>query len=263
MPLAGTICCQTGLPKDFGHCQGASLRGECVFARPLLDEMAGKEQSRENTGISATSLLGCPRQYCLATTKPYYESPANYHARWRGTGTHAMATAYGPYPGVIQERRARLVVSTPAGEAELTGQPDWFNATTHYLEDWKSTVKVPDRVYDDHESQVNIYATLIENGGFDLVEDDQSGDEPYYLAPYRVDTAAIRYIDPSRAVAMPVELWSNDVTMRFIISKMEPIVRFVNTGILPDGIANDKQQGWKSRYCPFRGSGLCCADKQE
>ena len=78
-----------------------------------------------------------------------------------------MAESYGPYPGVVQERRIRLTVETPVGVAELTGKPDWYDADRGYVEDWKSTATAPQRPYDDHIAQVNIYALLIENGRYD------------------------------------------------------------------------------------------------
>lgn len=261
MTLAGTVCCQDGSKKTFAHCQVCSLAGSCSFPRPLIDEMAQKEESREGAGISATGLLGCPRQYCLQSTEPYYESPADYHARWRGTGVHAMAEAYGPYPGVIQERRIRLVIATPSGEAELTGKPDWFDANRGYLEDWKSTKKAPSKPYDDHEAQVNIYAMLIEEGIFDDMLNLVTG----YTGPdgyaFKVNEAAIRYIDADRSVAIPVTLWSEDYTRSFVERKMEPIVKFLKTGELPEGIAHDKDLAWKTKYCAFRGTGKCCGDQ--
>jgi hypothetical protein len=225
--------------------------------------MANKEGSREGAGISATALCGCPRQWCLAATTDYHESPADYHARWRGTGVHAMAEAYGPYPGVIQERRIRLAVSTPEGVGELTGKPDWYDADRKYVEDWKSTRTAPKAPYADHIAQVNIYAYLIEKGVYDPYNDPGGMHDPldaYY--PLHVETAAIRYIDPDRAPCIPVELWSNDNIERFIRSKMAPLVRFQKTGELPTGYTAKSENWWKTRYCTHRGTGLCCGDIQ-
>lgn len=261
MPLRGTICCQNGGEGDFDYCLKESLAGRCAFPPPLISEMAQKEESREGAGISATALLGCPRQYCLQTTEPYHESPADYHARWRGTGVHAMAESYGPYPGVIQERRIRLVVETPAGTAELTGKPDWYDANRAYLEDWKSTKKAPSAPYDDHIAQVNTYAHLIQNGAFDDGIRESMPDREE-ATDFKVNSAAIRYVDPDRSVALPVELWHDSYTARFIRSRMTPLVHFLATDELPHGIATDAAQGWKTRYCVFRGTGMCCADSQ-
>lgn len=258
MPLCGIVCCQDGQRRDFSYCQEQSLKGACAFARPLIDEMAGKEASREGAGISTTTLQDCPRKFCLAKTEPYFESPADYHARWRGTGVHAMALSYGPYPGVIQERRIRLVVATESGEAELTGTPDWYNAETQYLEDWKSTKVVPNAPYDDHKAQVNIYAMLIEDGKYDALDPVL----PPWKPRFKVKSAAIRYIDPDRSVAIPVDLWSEEYTRNYVRGKMEPLIKFQGTGELPEGIANDPESGWKSRFCIFRGTGKCCADAE-
>jgi hypothetical protein len=168
-----------------------------------------------------------------------------------------MAAAYGPYTGIIQERRFRMLVPVGDRHAELTGQPDWFNTKTGHLEDWKSTKQVPKIVYDDHVKQVNIYAALIELGTMD--------DPPDWLALHKirdlsVQKAFVRYIDPDRSVSMEVPLWENRVTMDWVAARMEPIVRFRETGDLPVGLAAEPDQFWKSRYCPFRGTGQCCAD---
>lgn len=76
--------------------------------------MTKSDKQREGAGYSATTLLQCPTLTILKDTHDYAESPANYHARWRGTGVHAMAEVGGPYEGVIQERRIRKPIRIDA-----------------------------------------------------------------------------------------------------------------------------------------------------
>jgi len=184
-----------------------------------------------------------------------------------------MAESYGPYPGVVQERRIRLTVETPVGVAELTGKPDWYDADRGYVEDWKSTATAPQRPYDDHIAQVNIYAFLIEKGRYDPQDRPETCSDDGYqpdpddpvktYAPLKVHTAAIRYIDHARGPAIPVELWSQRAAEEFIVQHMTPLVRWQQTGELPIGYTRGDKGFWKSSYCPFRGTGKCCADRGE
>ena len=251
MPLSGTVCCQTGQKTDFQQCLDQCRGRGCVYPLPLIVSMAKNTEKRSSAGISATTILQCPRQTIMKEEIDYYEAPSEYHARWRGTGVHAMAEADGPYPGVIQEIRIRKTITVDGIDIEITGQPDWYDTTSNHLDDWKSTGKCPTKPYDDHKAQVNIYAWLIDGGTWDNGEKSDT----------IVESASIVYIDPSRSLIHPIDLWSSGATDAFIRRKIEPLVRHRKHGVYPtvaDLASSDK---WKIRYCPFSGTGHCCGDE--
>lgn len=228
--------------------------------------MASATKRREGAGISATTLLQCPRQTILKETEDYYESPADYHARWRGTGVHAMAEVGGPYPDVVQERRIRKGVVVGEDRITITGQPDWYDRSTRHLDDWKSTSSCPTTPYDDHIAQLNIYAWLIDGGTWDGLYDERCFGDKLELTQLKpeistdiVESASIIYIDPKRSVRRDVELWSSDATEAFIVRAATPIAEYYRTGTLPAGITA-RSELWKRRFCPFSGSGKCCGD---
>jgi hypothetical protein len=218
----------------------------------LIDAMRSNEGNREGAGLSATMILQCPMQTILKETEDYYESPADYHARWRGTGVHAMAEVDGPYEDVIQEERIRKNVTVLGETITVSGKPDWFDTRHNHLDDWKSTKKCPSAPYDDHIAQINIYAWLIDGGSW-----DKRG-----KLSNTVESASIVYIDPDRSVIREVELWTTEATEAMIVRKIEPLVLYRRDGILPDGIGPSGSDSWKRRFCTFKGTGKCCADRE-
>lgn len=249
MPLSGVICCRDGENRSFEDCVASCKERECVFPLPLLVSMSKNKEKRKGAGLSATIILKCPTQMIVEQDVDFFESPAEYHARWRGIGVHAMAEADGPYDGVIQETRIRKSINVDGTEIEITGQPDWFDTNTNHLDDWKSTSVCPSKPYDDHEKQLNIYAWLIDGGVWDGGE----------ISDYVVDTASIVYIDPKRSVIHPVVLWRSDVVEDMIRQRLSHYVHYLNTGeILPYELRPEKV--WKKRFCTFRGTGRCCSD---
>jgi hypothetical protein len=250
------------MATDFQTCHDRCRGRTCVFPLPLIDAMAKNEGSRVGAGWSATTILQCPLQTILKEEEDYYESPADYHARWRGTGVHAMAEVGGPYEGVIQGRRIRKFVYVGDEPVMVTGKPDWFDARYNHLDDWKSTKKCPSAPYDDHIAQVNIYAWLIDGGMWDGGADSYGVPFPQFKSTDVVETASIIYIDPDRSVIRAVELWTTEATEAMIQRKLEPLVRYRQTGELPAGIRDSGPDSWKRRFCPFKGTGKCCADRE-
>lgn len=214
--------------------------------------MKGNGEKRSDAGFSATMVNQCPLQTILKSELDYVESPADYHARWRGEGVHAMAEVHGAYPGIIQEQRIRKTINVLGVDLSLSGKPDWWDTQLRHLDDWKSSKKCPTSPYDDHKRQLNIYSWLIHGGTW-----DSTGEVSTDL----VESASIVYIDPDRSVTVPVDLWSDDAIESMLVRRLEPYVSYQMTGTLPAGIGVDGPEAWKRRYCPFRGTGRCCGDE--
>lgn len=252
MPLAGTVCCRDGCPHPFEDCLTACRNRQCVYPLPLLVAMSTNDAKRTGIVYSPTIINSCPRQTILKRQHNYYETPADYYARWHGEGVHAMIEKHGPFPGVIQERRISKTFTDPETQQSVvvSGQPDWWDAPHRHLADWKKTKKAPSQPYDDHERQINIYAWLLDGGTW---EDGTISEE----GPL---TAEIVYLEPGRTRIVPVLLWTPEATRRMMSRRMGQYLRYEESGEIPVGLDLDGPEAWKARYCPFRGTGQCCAD---
>ena len=98
MPLKGFICPieRTEVPFDhFDHC--TARQGRAAFPPWAGHQMA--RQSIEDVrhsgiGLTATGIMGCPRQRFLAMTQDYYVDPTWSFAAARGTALHATAAKH-------------------------------------------------------------------------------------------------------------------------------------------------------------------------
>lgn len=197
-------------------------------------------------------LNACARQVIYKIEQDYVEAPAEYHARWRGEGVHAMAEHGGPFPGVIQERRIRKQFVLDDGFVfDITGQPDWWDVDHRHISDWKSTKVAPNEPYEDHDRQVNVYAWLLDGGTW-----DDTGEVNTVTAL----TADITYIDPMRSRIIPIPLWTDDAITRMLQRKLQPFADHRRSGTVPEAIPFGSEEFWKTRYCPFFGTESCCGD---
>lgn len=214
--------------------------------------MATNDEKRAGISISPSILNACPRQVVLKGYEQYHEAPSDYYARWSGDGVHAMIERHGPYEGIIQEKRIKKMFFDPetGNNAFISGQMDWWDYEHRHLADWKKTNKAPTTPYDDHERQVNIYAWLLDGGVW----------EDGTVSEYGPETAEIIYLEPKRCRIVPVMLWSHEAVERMIASRLIPFVEHLRTKELPVGLDKDGPDYWKAQYCPFRGTGKCCAD---
>lgn len=242
MPLAGTLCCQDGKPKSFEHCIQQAHQGGCQHSIPLLTAMSQNSKSREGITISPSTLSTCPRWQILSERNDYFESPADYYRRWLGSGTHAAISMSGPYEMVTQEQRFSRSLSVEGREYVVSGQPDWYDEQSEHLEDFKRVSYLPRAVRPDHETQLNIYAWLLEGNGLP------------------VKSAAVRYLGNTGELVHPVALWTEDAVERYITDKYQPVARYHYHGNL-SLLRVHKSDEWKAPYCPFASDhnpGRCC-----
>jgi hypothetical protein len=264
MPLAGTICCQTGEPRCFAACEQASREGTCRHALPILVAMRNAGERRKNANLSVTMLASCPREVILAAHNDYYEDPEDYYARWQGMLVHYAAEIDGPYEGVVQEVRFVRGLKVDGVAMTLSGQPDWIDTQTAQIHDFKATGWSPTTPKQDHVAQLNCYRWLLGGGVLE-------GDNP--LPPgFAVDELVLHYSHPldkvthSRHSTFRMRPWDDAAVERYIRRQLAPYVRYEQTGSLAGiGVAGVLDQEWRKGYCTFRHAcnpGQCCLAKR-
>lgn len=174
----------------------------CVHPLPLIATMAANQNSRRGAGLSATTLLGCPRFERLSETHDFYEDPEDYYPRFHGTSLHAgLEYALAGQEDVISEERFfrdvfddDWVVDPETGEiveesathlATLSGKPDIV------LPKWKGIGKIYDgkragrrRIFPgmeprpEHVQQLNIYRWILAAGRAEHPQELADGGRP-------------------------------------------------------------------------------------
>lgn len=248
MPLEGTICCQTGQPRSFEECKCQARAGDCKHPLPLLANMEKQRYLRQDVGISASTLGGCPRQYILSTLYDYYENPEDYYARWFGTFTHAAVEMDGPYTGISQEIRYYRKIEVDGEEFEISGQPDWIDWKEGRIEDYKMSGYKPKEARREHIAQLNVYRWLI------------CGDDPLF----EPRVLRVNYLHPgksSRHTEYEVMIWTDEAVEEYIRAGLRPYLHFQNTGRWEDVGVMGVDHAWRIKYCPFArecNEGSCC-----
>lgn len=286
LPLKGTICCRTGEPSRFDTCLTCAKYGEpdaCAFPLPLIATMAANQGSRDGAGLSATTLIGCPRFEKLARAHDYYEDPEDYYPRFHGTSLHAgLEYALAGQEDVISEERFYRdvvdddwIVDPATGEiieksntvlATLSGKPDIV------LPKWKGIGKIYDgkragrrRIYPgmdprpEHVQQLNIYRWILAKGRPQHPTTDEGGVQTYEIVNIPIGEASIIYIGDQGMVEVPVEIMPLDEVERMVVELVRhrdaqaipPVlphrkVRNRNTGVVT------MERHWKCGYCPLQ-----------
>ncbi|MCA9862086.1 MAG: hypothetical protein KC432_03670 [Thermomicrobiales bacterium] len=216
-----------GDPFSFDQCIACSLAGQprrCHAPTPLLVAMAEAQRDRKDAGVSATMILDCPRKIALQGQHDWYEHPASYWERFRGTLAHAMLEQYAPpSDAAIVEVRWRKTYTVDGVDIAITGKPDYIDTERGLLLDYKTTQNLGHapvkhgKPKEMHEEQINIYADLCDGGA-------------------RLDTGEIE------AIQIKVE-------------RLRPLAEFYATSTLPPILVDDKgQRSWKCahKWCALR-----------
>jgi hypothetical protein len=291
MPLAGTICCQTGEPQDFAYCMSCATTNEpdsCDHPFFLIKAMRDNAKSRTGAGLSATKLMDCDRFHVLSDDYgfDYYESPDDYKARFTGTVIHGGIEKFtSGEPDVISEKRffrdieVRFVDDDGEIHGEvftLSGQMDLIYP--HWMLDGREVVKVTDaksggsralrkdlKPLDSHVEQVNIYRWILANGRPEVPEvvttPTREGDVVTEIdAPvsFDVQVATILYIKNGAMVEVDVPLWPLDETEEHIRGLIADGKGYKLPPILPSRFVKSRSgelgeiRHWKCDRCPLR-----------
>lgn len=271
MPLAGYMCCRDGKPHDFDDCLAANREGLCQHSLSLLSAMQLNARRRAGIGISSSVLNVCPRQYILSQEHDYYESPADFYNRWRGSFGHYAIEMGGPYTGIVQEVRFYRTISVEGVPFTISGQPDWVDIGRQHISDAKFVARAPNAPYQDHENQINVYAWLLEGGytmygGRQLHISSKVGWDYSLPDDWEAQTADVNYMDAKGEHIYPVILWTEEARERFITQRLTPYKQYSETGSLAVIGTRGKENKWKGKFCPFmrdENPGTCCMVDQD
>jgi hypothetical protein len=207
--------------------ENRSRTRNCNAPVQVLKSMRDNHIDRRGAGISASTLISCPRAVAIEATYDLYMPVISGWNMGRGTFIHAMFEAdRDPPPWIIRERRLRRKVRGVA----ITGKPDEVDTKYKVLVDYKSKDNLPRRPDERHEFQFNIYAWLL-RGGYWV-----DTDEP---AQIDIDVIAAHYVTfktkPEGAwkkMAYPV--WEDSYTTELVTQRLEPLTKWNTSGILPE-----------------------------
>jgi hypothetical protein len=259
--LVGVKCDDIGAYADefsFEECIACSLAGgprKCHAPTALLVAMAQAQHDRKDAGISATMLLDCPRKVALQTTEDWYEHPADFWSRFRGTLAHMALEHYAvDAEHLVNEVRRRKTYEVDGVEIAITGKPDHVDVSRGLILDFKTCQSVgakpvgAGKPKDGHEAQVNIYADLCD-GGVNMTTGE--------FETIEVTRGGIVYLDMKSYRKVPVNIWPAEERRAFIVERLRPIADYRRTGVLP-GLLYDTERptmrSWKcaSKWCALR-----------
>lgn len=183
---------------------------------------------RENAGISASTITGCPRELALLERYDYYESVTDGWIKGEGTLVHAMLEHDpDPNPNFVTERRYWRELGINGELVRVSGQMDVIDIKYRALIDYKRKERVPTRPDPTHELQFNIYCWILRNGH------DIQTNEPFSID---IERGGMFYVSRNRAepfkkIAYPI--WDNADIEDVMTRRLRPIVAWKKTGQLP------------------------------
>lgn len=250
MPLVGTICGYDGKYRLFDECICSHEDGTrtCHVPLQVLKIARDNHIDRADAGWSASTLLACAREWAISQEYDYYESPESSWNKARGTWVHSMIESdTTPKPGLIRERRIKKTVVVDGTEVTLTGKPDEIDPELGLLIDYKSKDSLPsasDISHPRHEAQFNFYAGLCNGGVF------MDTGEPVNIKIRGGGMHFLTWKTKNPFIKIGYRLWSEEELQAFIEERVRPLLKWKETGELPECNAFTKipSKNWKC-YC--------------
>ena len=222
---------QDGSYQSFEHCiqcHETFTAANCPALTFAIKLQRDNMKHRGDAGISASTLLSCPRTFGLLHYYPYYEPVEDGWIKSMGTIVHSMIESDDDdLPDVIRERRIRKEIECDGMPIAITGKPDEINVKHGVLIDYKTKETLPSKADTAHEYQFNVYAWLCKGGTFlDTGE----------VADIDIVRGGMHYItrkskNPFKKIGYPV--WPTEKTEDAIRQRLRPIVEFLKTGVIP------------------------------
>jgi hypothetical protein len=245
---------------------------------PMLRSMLEVEARPE--GISVTNLLlnDCLRCSILEDNVSYTQDLAGLWRAWKGSMYHMVMANYGDEEAI---RETRFWAKVPGMDASIHGKPDLILPKHGTLIDLKTTRHVPmwDKVWDDHNQQLQMYRWLV-NHAADAEDEALRKLKFKSLGIWYVDDEHIKPLEvrksfevatkkdakyPLKKVKLP-EIWSDEAVETMISSRYKKVKNayeyYDETGELPPYPADVPDpmpaQYWPHQYSPV--AYLCLKD---
>jgi len=229
-------------------------------------------------GVTATTLLGCPRKYRLMQCEPYALKPSESWWAYRGQLMHGVSESYaGADAHVLAETRFSMLLGHNGTEMEISGQPDLVYLDRAHLVDYKTTKRVPGpwRVWTCpetgevlREAQFAWRNKLMDCPLCGEPHAARAIERKYPPRPYprhaaqlnlyalllaengvEVESAEVVYQSMAAQLRLPVELWPLDETRALAETRLALFLQ-------PDlpGVLSNPTELWECDYCPVRGA---------
>jgi hypothetical protein len=234
MSIVGVVCPYDDSYQTFDHCihchENRSPTRNCAAPVFALKSMRDNHITRSDAGISASTLISCPRAIAMAEVYDLYETViSGYNKGYnkaRGSWLHAMVEAdIDPPPWIIRERRLYLDVLG----RRISGKPDEVDPKYKVLVDYKSKDNVPKMRDMGHEFQFNVYVYLLAHGYW--ADTNEKAD-------IIIETIGAHYLTWKtkaelawKKVGYPV--WNDTKTRTIIEQRLKPLIQWQETGLLP------------------------------
>lgn len=175
--------------------------------------------------LSPSQALVCPRLRVLQMLEPYYVRPDWVWASMSGSLIHRRLASLA-YEGAMQELHLEAAVAVPVGSnlvpLPVQGTADLYLPGEKRLIDIKTTSRnLEEFPRLEHEMQVNIYAWLLRENGYEVAE----------AQLWYVSQGLQRSRVPRKLVE--VELLPHEEVESLLVALGEPLARYRETGELP------------------------------
>ena len=240
MPIIGVLCGMDDSPQTFETCihhhENRSSERNCHCPIAVLKSMRDNHIDRKGAGISASTLIACPRAVAIEQKYDIYMPVISGWSMGRGTFVHAMMEAErDPPPWVVKEQRVERTID----DVTVTGKPDEVDTKYKVLVDYKSKDNLPKKTDERHEFQFNIYAWLLRGGVWQ--KSDETSAYPIVkgeAADIHVETIAAHYITwkTKKDLAwkkMRYPVWTDEYTSDLISERLKPLTNWKEHGIIP------------------------------
>jgi CRISPR/Cas system-associated exonuclease Cas4 (RecB family) len=241
-------------------CLDCALAGSntCGMDFSLLRALYGSHEDRDGE-IHVTDLTSCPRKVYLQKTAPEPEMPHKMLSLMKGNAVHGFLESHNGVPDSLSETelefggvkgRLDLAYKTPAGKWRLV---DYKTAKEIYPE------FLP---YGEHETQVNIYAYMLEKSGGPIVDEifiqyiGMRGPSECKKCrqPYEWTADGYQCLTCGRisekvhlgAMLVPVRKFSTMEMETVFNHRRDVMKKALEEKQLPAG-----EPGWLCKYCPF------------
>lgn len=230
MPIAGVVCMFDKSYQSFEHCLKchAEYTKNCDALPFAIKMVRDNHIGRQNAGISASTITGCPRELALLEKYDYYEPIEEAWVKGEGSLIHAMLEQDpDPNPNHITERRLYRYLTIDGEDVRISGQMDVVDEKYKVLMDYKRKERVPTRPDPTHELQYNIYVWIIRNG-YDIITN-----EPVSI---EIERGGMYYISRARTQPfkkIPYPIWDNADIEDVMTRRLRPILAWRKDGVLP------------------------------
>lgn len=240
MPIVGVVCGMDDTCQSFKTCidghQNRSKDRNCQCPVQVIKSMRDNHIDRKGAGISASTLISCPRAVAIESKYDLYVPVISGWNMGRGSFVHAMMEVdRDPPPWMVREQRIERVIDGVV----VTGKPDEVDTRFKILVDYKSKDNLPKKPDPRHEFQFNVYAWLLRYGTWQ--RSDPKSEYPIVkgeVANIHVDIIAAHYLTWKTKkdlawLKMAYPVWDDEETSEIISSRLQPLTNWREHGIMP------------------------------